>query len=201
MIRFRKLSVKELLIQQTLKLSSTVEFTDSAKMPWIIVPNNLASAKPGAASPDFDLFIDDGAGSTGVSAWAFDNSIEQSLYYNVMVPYDWNEGSSIEVAIRWAPLTAGAGDVVWKLEFGWQNLDTAFTTTSEISVTDTAAGVAKQHQEASFGLIPGTGLERGSLGVVRIFRDATNVADTLATDAFALFTYFKYQASQYGADS
>jgi len=160
------------------------------------------SIKIGATkAPGFAQFKDDGSGSTGVYTYYYDDSSEEQQFLIAQLPHAYKEGTDIEPHVHWAPSDANSGNVVWGLEYTWQNIDGTFGNTTAITVTDAADGTADKHQIADFATITGTSKTLSSILVCRIYRDATNASDTYASDAALLEVDIHYEIDAPGSDS
>lgn len=188
-----------------LKDGATFIFTPSADKDhdviqyWddLVVPL-LASKLGGSKDPGFAVFKDDGAGSQGVFAYGFDAGIEEETYFSVQLTHAWVEGSDIYPHVHWSPgSSTNTGTVRWGLEYTVANPVNApgrvFGDTTTIYVDDAAEGEAYRHQIAAFDPIDMTGYRASVVLLCRLFRDATNVADTFTADAVALSVDFHIQ--------
>ena len=142
----------------------------------------------GSKDPDFIQFMDDGAGSQGVFSYAFDKTTEEEVYFAVQIPHAWKLGSDIEPHCHWSPSDTDTGNVVWGLEYTISDIGGTFGNTASLSVTDAADGTAKKHQLSDLGTIDMSSYtDDGDVSIMlicRIFRDATDAADTYDADAF-----------------
>lgn len=113
----------------------------------------------------------------------FDQTTDESAQITLPMPKSWNEGT-FTARFRW---TAGAtGDVVWGIQAVALSdddpVDAAFGTAQSVTDSVTLADDLMISAETSAVTIAGTPAE-GDLVVFKVFRDADNVADTLAADA------------------
>lgn len=97
--------------------------------------------------------------------------------------HKWKEGSVISPHVHWRKKTAGAGNVVWQLEYEWSNLgdaetDSYTTVSASESVGDYDDGSAKVHLLTSFGDIDMTGFRISCMGCLRISRLGNDAGDT-----------------------
>ena len=146
-----------------------------------------------ANTPQFQQFRDDGAGSTGVYAWHFDDSQLEQSFFSVILPHDYKEGTDLLVHFHWAPATANTGNVYFGMEYTIQNFDAVFPTTTVVAGTVAADGTALKHQTAVGATITGTGLKVGAILLFRIWRDGGHASDTLTGDAAFLAAHIHYQ--------
>lgn len=156
------------------------EIYDDLRVPLTAVKTG------GAADPDFVQFVDDGAGSTGVYAYAFSPTVEEEVFFIAQLPHQWDAGSDIEPHIHWSPSNSNIGNVVWCLEYTWQSIEGIFGDTSTLCLTDDTEAQANKHLIASFGLLDATGQSESSILIGRLYRDATNINDTYGSDAYSL---------------
>lgn len=177
-----------------LKLEGDATLEDDLRVP-------ITSTKVGGSKdPGFAKFKDNGSGSQGVFTYVFDATNEEELYFTVQLPHSYKPGSDINAHVHWSPTTTNTGNIVWGLEYTWQNIDSTFGNTTLITGTDTADGTAYKHQLQSIGDISGTGYIESSMLVCRVYRDADNPADTYDADAALLEIDFHYQVEKFGAD-
>ncbi len=176
----------------------TIRF-EGAAIVWDDLRVPLSAAKRlGFSDPDWEQFQDDGAGSVGVYEQAFSNTIDQELFFDRQLPHSYREGTDIRPHVHWSPSTAGAGNVTWKLEYTWVNIDGTFGTTTTIAVTDATDTTALKHHKALMSNIDGTGKTMSSMLLCRLYRDVSD-GDTYAADAFALEIDFHYQKDTVGS--
>ena len=162
---------------------------------WIgfgfIAPSSAASR------PDFIAF------QNGIYAWAFDDTTPQELWTNIHITHDWIIGSDVYPHVHWSHTTTPTSPnstVRWGIEYtlahGYSTAQ--FPTTTTIYIEQDVDGyAARTHHiaEVTMGnVIPGASLEIDTVVLVRIFRDAGHVNDTLTGDAFLHFVDFHYQS-------
>jgi len=156
-------------------------------------------APQGTNDPDYTQIADDGAGSTGIFAYLFDPDAEQELFFTLTLPENYKPGTPITPTVQALVVTADAGVVVLGLEYAWVNKDGTVgdTTivTSSFTVTATTTG---QMIVEDFAEIVGTGKEPGSKIMARLFRKATDLADTLDADVGILSAGIKHQIDMPG---
>lgn len=159
----------------------------------------LETARPGASNPPgYAKVLDNGAASTGVFAFHFDKTSEEEVFFAVQFPHTRVAESDVNCHVHWMPTDATAGDVVWGLEYTWAPINGVFGTTTIVTGTDAAAGVAYTHQLGPIATITGTGQTASSMMMCRFFRDASNVADTYDADAIAIEVDFHVAIDKLG---
>ena len=170
---------------------------------WDDMRVSLRGASVGAASPALTAFRDDGAGSTGVSAYAYSKTLAQSLYFDVQLPHNWVAGTGLRPHVHWSPgASADTGNVRWQLEYTWSNAVAAPGNTFPVTVLDTvdqAGAGAYAHQIAQFAEIAGTGKRLSSVLVCRLARLGNDAADTFDAVAFGLSVDFHIQVGGHGS--
>lgn len=168
----------------------------------------LSTKTGGTKDPDFVKVYDNGSGSQGVFAYAFDATTEEELYFMVQMPHSWKEGSDIHAHVHWIPTTipdAVTNQVSWGLEYTWASLGSTFGNTTIIYGDDeTPAGdlTVDTHYLTELGIISGTGQTFSSMIICRVFRDATGTGgtDSYAYDAALLEIDFHYEIDSFGTD-
>ena len=156
-----------------------------------------STGKGSTRAPGFGKFLDNGSGSQGIWVQWFDDGTEEELYFTVQLPHSYKLGSDIQPHIHWVTKDDNTGDVVWGLEYSWANMGDTYSNTNIITGTGSNSG-SNNHHITSLGLISGTGKSFSSMLVCRIFRDASNSADTFSKDAGVLEVDFHFQVQSLG---
>jgi hypothetical protein len=101
------------------------------------------------------------------------------------LPHAWHEGTDIRPHVHWNPAAAGAGNVLWRLEYTWvANEGGVFTGTYAHSLDIlAAAGGNGVLAISSFGAVSGAGMLISSLFFWRVSRIGGDGSDTFAGDA------------------
>lgn len=155
----------------------------------------------GSADPDFTKVLDDGSGSTGVFVLLFNKLVEEEVFTAVQLPHRWREGTTLYMHFHWIPIDTDTGDVVWGVEYTTANIDGTFGNTTLATVTDTASGTANTHQMSAAIELDGTGLTASSMILLRLYRDASNVADTYDNDAALIEFDIHFEIDKLGESS
>jgi len=179
----------------------TIEFDGNATV-WNEVCLPGLTGKPASVSPSLLKFRDDGSGSTGVWLYQYQHSpgTEESLFFTFEMPHDYNEGSSIDPHVHWAPMTSDNGSVCWSMEYTWIDNNGTFSTTS----TQTATGVANGQFKStmtSLGTILPAGNQKHiySTLVVRLYRNLPAGTDTFPAKAALISFDIAYEANTVGS--
>jgi hypothetical protein len=114
----------------------------------------------------------------------FDQTSIEIAHFNISMPSSWNEGTVTFIPVWTA--ASGSGDVLWRLNAVAKSNDDAIATTYSGSVDslDTLIAAADLHRgpESSALTIDGTPAANDTV-FFRLFRVASNIADTLNADA------------------
>jgi hypothetical protein len=175
----------------TIEFNGTATVFDDLRIPGLTV------TLPAANAPDFGAFL----GAGGLQIYLFDGAGVQteSVHFTIQIPHSYKEGSDIVPHVHWSAVNGNAGNVVWQLEYTWQNIDGTFPAVTTITVTDAASGTAWDHQKAFFSAITGTGKTISSMLVCRLFRDPTHASDTYGSDAAFLEIDFHFEKDTVGS--
>lgn len=168
---------------------------------WANIPVSVNTTSIGVANdPDFAQLQDDGSTSVGVFAYLFDPSTREEVFFDVILPHSYKEGTDIDPHIHWCPTSTNTGSVVWGLEYTTHSNGDTIPTTTTITVTDAADGTSLKHQIAEFAAIDGTSLIESSIISCRLFRDAANGSDTYTGDAAGIVIDFNIEVEKLGSD-
>lgn len=180
----------------TFENDGTLLFVGDARV-WndFVVPGTAATT--GSVNPpDFSEFVD------GIYTYAFrgGNSNVDQVFIAVQMPHDWDEGTSINPHVHWAPATVSTGtqQVEWNFEYVWQNYQSEFPSTST-KINDVTGEVTATHRHniTEFGPIDATGKSISSILMCRLWRDGDN--DSYNGDAFLLSFDIHYQTNTAGS--
>jgi hypothetical protein len=108
-----------------------------------------------------------------------------TIVVHPQMPHKWREGSVIVPHTHWRKKTAGAGNVVWRLEYEWTNIwdieTDVYTTENASTVPDSRDdGSAKRHLVTPFLSQAMTGFRISVMGVCRLSRLGNDGGDTYA---------------------
>ena len=135
----------------------------------------------------------------GVQAYSFSATVLNELFFDVQLPHGFVPGTPIEPHLHWSPgNSTNTGVARWGLEYTWQNINGAFPASSTIYVEQAGAGVAYQHQLASFGNLSSAGFGVSSVLMCRVFRDAAHANDTFNVGAFGISMDIHFQERSFG---
>jgi len=147
----------------------------------IAIPKRPAANPPGEGVEDNFPTLD------------FDDGTDESVFFLYELPEEFYKGGNIAVELTWFVDTAPAGveSVVWGLEYKKQsegdNFDfgagTTTATDTEVVTAGTPANDKKLHRTTFPTLFAAPGALPHDYFLVRIYRDADNVADDFTGDA------------------
>jgi len=158
---------------------------------WKDMLGNFTNAKiTGTNQPVWTKVVDDGAGSTGVYAYAFSPNVLNELWVMFQINHDYAIGTAFYPHIHWLPDNTDTGVVRWGIEWSaarGHNQD-SFPNTSTIYIEQAGPGILNMHMLAEVA-DPGITVPNAEPGMVvlaRVFRDATHVNDTFTGFATGL---------------
>jgi len=133
------------------------------------------------------------------SVYGFDGgSTMEEVFGAVELPSNYKEGTTIYPNVSWSPTTAGAGSVVWQMDYAYANNNATFIT-GTISGSQAASGIALHESLDIDGGISITGLQIGALFSFRLYRVPNIALDTYAADAALLDLDLLYQIDGIGS--
>lgn len=174
-------SVEALTVGGTLNLEGDAKIKTQGVDGWDDYTGEISVRGTGSNNPSFTQF------QSGLYAYEFPGSAMKEVWVSFHVRHNYAVGTKIYLHAHYANAAAspGAGDVRWGFEYtvAKGHNQAAFGAPTTVYVTQTCSTTRYQHMIAELSetdAIPSTQLEPDSLILVRIFRDATAPADTLA---------------------
>lgn len=153
----------------------------------------------GAGVPGFAQIKDNGAASTGVFAFHFDDTAEEYLFFGFQIPHAYKEGTDIYFHVHWAPTNANVGTVRWGLEYTWANQAAVMANTVLVYINQAVNNEDDKHIRTDFAAISGAGKTISSMLMCRVFRHAGDGADTYVGDAALLEVDIHYERDTMGS--
>ena len=151
-------------------------------------------------APDSIALFNDGAGSQGIFGLGFSSTTEEEVSFSVQLPHGYVVGTNLRPHIHWMTPDANAGNVVWGFEYAVFNIGVANSGVSvNTTATDAAPASAWNEQVISFSEINGTDIVESTVIMCRLYRDATNGADTYGSDAVGMSFDIHYQVDDLGS--
>ncbi len=127
-------------------------------------------------------------GSFGIVALAFPPNVITEIFFSVQLPHAYKEGTNIHPHVHWAAPNTNSGNIVWKLEYMWININEQLNTnTSVVSVTvanDTSNSFIHRMTDIPDGGLDGTGKTISSVINGRFYRDGTDSNDTYSDTVY-----------------
>jgi len=147
-------------------------------------------------APGFDVL------TGSVRAYAFDKNTDEELFFEIQIPHNYKEGSTLYPHIHWCPKDNAVRNVVWGFEYTLATPYGTFGNTTTLTGLDSTSGQLK-HQMTSLGSITGTPSTLGisTLIIGRLYRDANNASDTYDEDAYGLSLDIHYEIDSLGSNS
>ena len=185
--------------------ASTLTLTGSTPLTledtvWNDIRVPVNSVRIGAAfPPDWENLTD------SLYVLAFDNGANnEQVYFTVQVPHTYKIGGEIRAHIHWGPSDAGAGNVIWGLEYSIANVGDVFPSSTTISATVASTGDANDHIQTELGNINVSGITEdvdiSTMLICRLFRNSSSGSDTYAADAYLYEIDFHYEIDSLGSN-
>lgn len=138
----------------------------------------------------------------GTFVLSFSATANEEAFLNWDVPLQWAPGTDFYAAIHWSPGTStNTGNVRWGFEFTSAPISGVFGDTTFFYVSGAADGTAWKHLQSVSAPYPGAAAAPNQRFIIRLFRDAVNVADTFPDAAYLIGVDFYYQTSKFGTQS
>lgn len=140
---------------------------------WLVASRFLAAASGTPTQTNV------GSATRPIPGWLLDAAAAESVHTSFDIPDSW---ATVDVDVWWINAGAGAGDVVWRLD--WHKFaagDSAQAVDTSTSLTTSTAGA--QNIIVVTTIASGIAFESTKLNRVEVVRLATDAADTLANDA------------------
>jgi hypothetical protein len=175
----------------TIENDGTVVFNGAATV-WDDIRVSFAS-RGASTAPTFGIF-----GSGPQFVWTFTQSDNgKYLFCEVQLPHGYKEGSDIIPHVHWAPSTTNTGNVVWVMDYQWQNNGGTYGTNVSITATEAANGTALKSQMTSFGAINGAGKSISSILLIKFYRYGGS--DSFTGSAYLLGFDVHYEINTVGS--
>lgn len=133
-------------------------------------------------------------------AFSFAANAIESIAIIAQMPHGWKVGSDIHPHIHWHPTTTDVGNVLWRMEYKWTNINEvesgSWTTIDYLEAGD---GVTNKYQIAPFAIISGLGKTLSSILKIKISRIGNDGTDTFATAALLDEFDIHYQEDTLGS--
>jgi hypothetical protein len=159
------------------------------------VPVNALA--PGATPADPIIY---GPGGN-VRIRGFDGNVTvESMDFTAQLPHSYVQGTDLSAHVHWCPTTNNAGNVIWRLDYYWVNIDGLIPVLGQIDTGAVAAGgTAWKHLLSEIHPhISGVGKTISSMLMCRIWRDPSG-SDTYPDDAGLLEVDFHFQVDSCGS--
>lgn len=152
-----------------------------------------------ASAPNLVKRRDNGAGSTGIYMISFPNNKTCDVYFELMMPHEYKEGSDLQCMVHWGIPSNGAGSFVhWQFESIWDNMGPPGVPFSTVSNAVTACPTPGINTISQIVTLSGVGMKTMSVLSGRFSR-VIDVSDTYAAAATLLNLSFIFQSDCPGA--
>lgn len=192
----------------------TVTLNGSATTYTDLVVPVYSARNSSNSTPPFTLFSTPGFYTSEFTS--ADNDATKELFFNVQMPHDYKEGSTIYPHIHWSTTVAlGTTRPVWKLEYQWVNLndnylsDFSSNVLTGYRIVQTGGGIesetlanltdTRRSMITPLGSISGTGKTISSMLLIRMTRLTTDVNDAFTGGAFLLSFDIHYEIDSFGS--
>lgn len=148
---------------------------------------------------------------------AADNDVDKELFFNVQLPHDYKEGSTIFPHVHWSSTSAlGTTRPVWRFQYQWVNLNGNYSADFSANlltgylVVQSGGGVesspanltdTRRSMITPLGSISGTGKTVSSMLLIRLTRFTTDANDTFTGGAFILSFDLHYEIDSFGSST
>lgn len=149
----------------------------------------------GPTEPPMQLFRDN------IYFFAFSYLDMQEGFASFHIDHDYALGTKLYPHIHWSCAGTEVGTVRWGFEYSLAkgHQQAAFGASTTVYVEQTTDGTPYKHYIAEVpepSAIPGLNVEPDTLIIMRVFRDATHVNDTLNANAYGICVDLHYQADK-----
>lgn len=163
-----------------------------ARSGWNDMLASLSAGRAiGANAPTWAVLRD------GIYAWQFSASTMNEIWVNMHIVHDYAPGTVIYPHIHWTTAGTNTGNCRWGIEYTFAkgfNFE-AFPATTTLYLLAAGSGVAYRHYITEVDISAALpAMETDGILLMRVFRDAANVLDTLTDTAFGLFVDLHYQS-------
>ena len=159
-----------------IETDGTVKFVGNATVFEDLRAPATAINPPGQVSdPDWD---------NANGGWLFDAGSTEILWILFQLPHAWKEGSTIYPHVHWSPTNTNTGNVLWKIDYKWTNVDEVDAgSATPVEALSAGSGTALTHQMTSFTAQTGTGMTISSMLTIKLSRVGGDGTDTYNADA------------------
>lgn len=160
--------VPNLYVTGNTNFNSDVIYNDTFWDDMRIVPSGFDFAGTGDPS-----LVDLTIGTFVYKAYEF--AINDAAYFSIQLPHTYKQNSQIYCHIHWTPRNYGVAQsgntVAWKMEYTWANINSVFSGSTIIDMTDYCSGIDNKHQMTADIILPNTDKNISSMMLCKIYRD------------------------------
>ena len=140
----------------------------------------------------------------GLLIRVFSGSVLNEVFFEIVLPANYKNGTNVTPFIRWMPMTSPATtqNFLWKMDYEWINEGSTLTGTPTTLQTAHLTGTSGfKHFKGGLTAIAGTGKTRGSVLMCRLFRDPTDASDAYTGGVGLISVGIKYLIDSVGSSS
>lgn len=127
--------------------------------------------------PTYEYFINN------TLSLSFDDTKTEEVFISFQLPHTRQERTNLSPHFHWSTKNNNIGNVVWCYEYSYANINEVFTSTTIKCVVDSTDGTSYKHLMSPMINIDGSNLTTSAMLNGRIFRNGTDIRDTLIGDA------------------
>lgn len=167
-----------------------------SKSGWYDEKGDVVVKGSGVNDPTWAIF------RNGLYAYQFSATAMKEIWINFHINHDYKPGTKIYLHVHWSTAGTNTGVCRWGFEYSVSkgHNQEVFPASTTVYVNQAAQGTAYRHMIAEISLsdaIPSTSIEPDSVIMVRVFRDAADVADTLTDASYMIFADCHYETDRH----
>jgi hypothetical protein len=165
---------------------------------WDVAVTPSNATRLGFTDPEWVQFQNDGAGSTGVYQLAFDDTLDEEIFFSEKLPSGWKSDAPAYPHVHLSGHTTATTVSRWCAENTIAKEGATFATTVTACVDCTHPGVSRQHFVCDFASVSLAGLDPTAVWLVRLYREGSHTNDTYTGDVFLHRVGFTTQVDKVG---
>jgi hypothetical protein len=175
----------------TVTLAGTATTFDDLMFPASAI-NPAGTANPAGVDNDHGWFL-------------FDAAATETIAVQVQLPHRWKVGSTLYPHVHWHKTTAAAGNVLWRLEYKWADInavmDAAWTSLDVVSTIAATpdTNTAQKHLISAWAGISTAGKGISAMLICRINRIGGDGTDTYGADAAMMQFDLHFEIDSFGS--
>ena len=172
---------------------SKIAYADKTRSIFI-TPGACA---PGPGSVELTTW---GQGTVGFMAWAFSDSITETVDFPIYLPEDWKANTDLSLVTYWAPSSTQNNKAIGiHVRYSHMKVGDVAGSGTSISTVALSMGAANTLASYTFTLSSDSGWAAGDIVYARVYRDGGDALDTYTADAFFTGANIKYTSDKRGS--